>query len=232
MDGPIVPAIKPPHLTRDLPEASWKISEEKVESNKSDLKKPLIFKQLPWMKRIPAGSAWMFMAAWHFPLQKLPGHAVPSPFLCRGAAPTSHWAQPNLPAFRQPRAKPAFPPTAGTVPESRSPSRVRLAGLGTLAVEALLCSSPQQPAQALGDAHAARLPSLPAQGVTKLQGKRPGMISVYFLSPVISREGSQHTVGAGACSCCRHFAAQRRGWYEMWFSRACKNTYKYRRSGF
>lgn len=43
LDGPIIPAINPPHLTRDLPKASWKSSEEEVESNRNNLKNPLIF---------------------------------------------------------------------------------------------------------------------------------------------------------------------------------------------
>lgn len=111
------------------------------------------------------------MAGWHFPLQKLPGPSVSSLLLCLGAAPASRWAQPNLPAFRQPGASPTFPPAAGAVPESHSPSRVRLAGLGTLTVEALLCSSPQQPAQALSDACATRLPLLPAWDVAKIAGE-------------------------------------------------------------
>lgn len=127
------------------------------------------------------------MAVWHFPLQKLPGPTVLSPFLYLqlGSA--------NLMIFGSP--EPA--PYSQLVPNSareHSPPPVRPGQGHSWGRLGCASTGPQV-------TFVPRLPLLPAWDVTDLQGKLPAMMPAHVLSPVISREGFQHTVGARVCGC-------------------------------
>lgn len=144
------------------------------------------------MRIIPAGSAWMFMAVWHLPLQKLPGHTVLSPFLCLqlGSA--------NLMTFGSPEPIPYshLVPNSAREPQPSS-SQARL---GTLMGEAWL--GQHRPLVTL----VPRLPLLPAWDVTDVQGKLPAMMPVCFV-PCDQQRGISAHGGSRSVWLQRHFAA-------------------------
>lgn len=96
----------------------------------------------------------------------------------------------------------------------------------------MLCSSPQQRAQALGDACATRPPSPPARDVMKPQEKLPGMIPLYFFAPPDQERGLLADGGSRSAVLYRRFAARMRTRYEMWLLRSVqKYVQKYRCCG-